>query len=126
MARHFRFSFFLSILLACLRISSAQRSALPPTQPSQPNGAIPITLGQSVVPLNGPWKFKTGDSPMDPATHKYLLAEPGFDDSNWEAMDLTPSASELIADALERIIGVHEGQSLRKSFATAGNPHAAE
>jgi hypothetical protein len=34
------------------------------------------------VPLNGPWKFHTGDNP--------LWAEPNFDDSTWETFDLTP------------------------------------
>src|SRR5271165_2272195 len=63
-------------------LSSAQPVAAP--------NPAPITLGDSVVPLNGPWKFTVGDSPIDPATHKYLWAEPGFDDSNWETMDLTP------------------------------------
>lgn len=50
-----------------------------------------ITLGQSVVPLNGPWKFTIGDSPVDPATQAPLWAEPGFDDSAWEKVDLTPA-----------------------------------
>ena len=49
-----------------------------------------IALGQSSAPLNGPWKFRVGDSPIDPATHTYLWAEPDFDDSGWEQVDLTP------------------------------------
>ena len=49
-----------------------------------------ISLGQSVVPLYGPWKFTVGDSPVDPVTHGPLWAEPGFDDSKWETVDLTP------------------------------------
>jgi hypothetical protein len=49
-----------------------------------------ITLGQSIVPLNGPWKFALGDSPIDNATHQPLWSEPGFDDSRWETVDLTP------------------------------------
>ena len=47
-----------------------------------------ITLGQSVVPLYGPWKFSVGDSPLDPATGGPLWAQPGFDDSKWETVDL--------------------------------------
>jgi hypothetical protein len=90
MARHFRLAFVLSILLACVRISSAQPSASPQTPPAQPDGAGLITLGRSVVPLNGPWKFAIGDSPIDPKTGQYLWAEPGFDDSKWESVDLTP------------------------------------
>lgn len=55
------------------------------------NDAMPgITLGRSSLPLNGPWKFHIGDSPVDPATGKLLWAEPAFDDSKWKDMDLTP------------------------------------
>jgi len=48
---------------------------------SQP---VPVVLGHSVVPLNGPWKFHVGDDPH--------WADPGFDDSGWENVDLTPQA----------------------------------
>jgi len=54
------------------------------------DGIAHITLGQSVYPLNGPYKFTIGDSPIDPATHQPLWAKPGFDDSHWETVDLTP------------------------------------
>jgi hypothetical protein len=53
-------------------------------------GTAHITLGQSAVPLYGPWKFTVGDSPVDPKTGKPLWAEPDFDDSQWETVDLTP------------------------------------
>ena len=66
---------------------------------SQP-AAVEITLGQSAVPLYGPWKFQVGDSPTDPATHERLWAEPGFDDSHWETVDLTPVAGS--PDSLAR------------------------
>src|SRR5690349_17574272 len=39
---------------------------------------VRITLGHSVVDLNGPWKFHVGDD----AT----WADPNFDDSNWESV----------------------------------------
>jgi hypothetical protein len=42
---------------------------------------VPITLGRSILDLNGPWKFHTGDD----AT----WADPNFDDSTWESVDLT-------------------------------------
>jgi len=42
---------------------------------------VPITLGQSVVDLHGPWKFHTGDAA--------IWADPSFDDSTWESVDLT-------------------------------------
>jgi hypothetical protein len=50
----------------------------------------PLVLGPSVVALNGPWKFQIGDSPTDTRTGKPLWAEPNFDDSHWETVDLTP------------------------------------
>ncbi|MGB6973764.1 MAG: SpoIIE family protein phosphatase [Terracidiphilus sp.] len=90
MARHFRLPFVLPILLACARISSAQPPASPQTTHPLSSRAAPITLGQSVVPLNGPWKFHIGDSPIDPKTGQFLWAEPGFDDSKWGTMNLTP------------------------------------
>ena len=48
-----------------------------------------ILLGDSVVPLYGPWKFTVGDSPLD-SSGKPLWADPNFDDSQWETQDLTP------------------------------------
>jgi hypothetical protein len=80
----------LSFLLPVLLTSSFSAAAQRDTPLSQASGAIQITLGQSVAPLNGPWKFQIGDSPIDPATGKPLWAGPGFDDTSWEAMDLTP------------------------------------
>jgi hypothetical protein len=53
--------------------------------------AAPIMLGQSVVPLYGPWKFQIGDSPVDPVTHAPLWSEPDYDDSTWETVDLKPN-----------------------------------
>ena len=54
--------------------------------------AVPaqVRLGQATAPLNGPWKFQVGDSPLDPVTHEPIWAQPGFDDSQWETVDLTP------------------------------------
>jgi hypothetical protein len=76
---------FLSFL--CLT-TLAQSPAPKPAEPS--NGVDHISLGQSIFPLNGPYKFSIGDSPLDPATHQPLWAEPGFDDSHWQNIDLTP------------------------------------
>ncbi|HWE84708.1 MAG TPA: PP2C family protein-serine/threonine phosphatase [Terracidiphilus sp.] len=58
-------------------------------QPQAPTAA-PISVGHSVFPLYGPWKFHIGDSPLDPATHQPLWAEPSFNDSPWETVNLTP------------------------------------
>jgi hypothetical protein len=76
---------FLSFL--CLT-TLAQSPAPKPAEPS--DGVDHITLGQSIFPLNGAYKFSIGDSPLDPATHQPLWAKPGFDDSHWETVDLTP------------------------------------
>ena len=59
------------------------------------DGVVAVKLGQSVVALTGPWKFQIGDSPIDPKTGKSLWAEPDFDDSNWEAVDLTPKTMAI-------------------------------
>ncbi len=48
------------------------------------DSATRITLGQSIIPLNGPWKFHVGDDPR--------WADPNFDDSQWETVDLAPRA----------------------------------
>ena len=82
MARNLRLFRLLLALFVCASLTHAQA-------PSQPAAAT-ITLGQSVVPLYGPWKFTIGDSPVDPRTGKPLWAEPGFDDASWESLDLTP------------------------------------
>src|SRR5579862_1302346 len=55
--------------------------------------AMPMThvnLGKSVVALNGPWKFHIGDSPFNAQTHSFAWADPEFDDSQWDTVDLTP------------------------------------
>ncbi len=70
--------------LVCTVFASSQNTPSP-----EP---IHITLGQSVVPLYGPWKFSVGDSPIDPVTGGPLWAQSGFDDSKWETVDLTPKA----------------------------------
>ena len=47
-------------------------------------GAVSITLGRAIVPLDGPWRFRTGDDSR--------WADPDFDDASWETVDLTPAA----------------------------------
>ena len=73
-------------LLACLVVVVAAQAQIHPS--SEP---IHITLGQSVVSLYGPWKFTVGDSPID-SSGAPLWAQPSFDDSHWETVDLTPKA----------------------------------
>lgn len=83
---------------ACVVLSSAMGWAQASPALSATN-AVPVNtevhLGDSVVPLYGPWKFSIGDSAIDPATSKPLWAEPGFDDSHWETVDLTPKGGSL-------------------------------
>jgi hypothetical protein len=78
------------ILLAAVGFCGIQS----PAQPVAP-ASEQIHLGDSVVALNGPWKFSIGDSPVDAATGKPLWAEPGFDDSHWETVDLTAKRGAL-------------------------------
>jgi len=66
--------------------AAAKAAALESATPA----AEHLTLGHSAFPLNGPWRFSVGDSPVDATTGKPLWAEPGFDDSMWETVDLTP------------------------------------
>jgi hypothetical protein len=42
----------------------------------------PLSFGESAVSLNGPWAFQVGDDPH--------WADPDFNDSRWESVDLTP------------------------------------
>ena len=79
----------LLFVLAAFAAPSPAHSATtgPPTQDS-----LQITLGRAAASLYGPWKFTVGDSPLDPKTGQPLWAEPGFDDSRWETVDLTPTS----------------------------------
>ncbi|HET9086001.1 MAG TPA: PP2C family protein-serine/threonine phosphatase [Acidobacteriaceae bacterium] len=67
----------LLLLLPLLALSAPAQSAPTPSPP-----VTTITLGQSIVALTGPWKFHIGDNPK--------WADPNFDDSQWETVDLTP------------------------------------
>jgi Stage II sporulation protein E (SpoIIE) len=86
MARRFRISF--PVLLLFAYGGWAQAQAVPVKPESAADNMAEISLGQSAVPLYGPWKFTVGDSPVDPVTHAPLWAGPGFDDSKWETVDL--------------------------------------
>jgi len=75
-----------TLVLACSAALAQPRAATSTDQ---------VTLGQSIVALNGPWKFQPGDSPLDPATGKPLWAQPGYNDASWETVDLTPAAGSF-------------------------------
>jgi hypothetical protein len=71
-----------ALLVSCVVLlpAFAARAQSTASDPS----ATSITLGQSVAPLNGPWKFHVGDDPR--------WADPNFDDSQWETVDLASKA----------------------------------
>jgi serine phosphatase RsbU (regulator of sigma subunit) len=95
MVRRFRSSFAWLVLSFCIVLATARPAELPQAPSAQSDSALHITLGQSVIPLYGPWKFTVGDSPIDPATRTPLWAETGFDDSKWETVDLTPKQGAI-------------------------------
>jgi len=64
---------WLLAVFAVFVLSAASASAAP----------LSLSLGQSVIALNGPWKFHTGDDAR--------WADPVANDSSWEAVDLTPA-----------------------------------
>jgi hypothetical protein len=72
--------------------------------------ATTLTLGHSIAPLYGPWKFQIGDSPIDPATGQPAWAQPDFDDSSWETVDLTPKTP---ADPFSGTEGYQPGWAIK-------------
>jgi hypothetical protein len=61
-------------------------------------GQQTVRIGQGVVALTGPWKFHTGDNPR--------WADPRFEDSSWENVDLTPTgAMDYYYGSLEFVPG---------------------
>lgn len=86
LTRCLRFLFaWIAILFGCGLLRAQHAVEIDPG-----DSAVPITLGRAAVPLYGPWKFTIGDSPIDPKTGQPLWAEPEFDDSKWEMVDLRP------------------------------------
>jgi hypothetical protein len=82
----FRAGLLVTILLPVLGAAQAMEP-LPTATGAKSAGSVEqVHLGDSVVPLVGPWKFHTGDDPA--------WAQPGFDDSSWTDMDLTPPTSK--------------------------------
>jgi stage II sporulation SpoE-like protein len=103
MARRTLLALFLAAFLTGSIVAAAQTMSGTPTGQARSQSGRPassadwgadkiahVTLGQAAVPLYGPWKFQIGDSPIDPKTGKPLWAEPDFDDSQWESVDLKP------------------------------------
>jgi hypothetical protein len=78
------------LLLVLLPLSASAAPAV--DEPQNDNVAsadslVHVRLGESAVDLAGPWKFHIGDDPA--------WAQPDFDDSSWEDVDLTPGRSGL-------------------------------
>jgi serine phosphatase RsbU (regulator of sigma subunit) len=76
--------------LAGLAQATGAAASSQATDVASPWPAVHLRMGHSAFPLNGPWRFSVGDSPVDAKTGKPLWAEPSFDDSMWETVDLTP------------------------------------
>jgi Stage II sporulation protein E (SpoIIE) len=66
----------------------------PQPAPPPPPPSLAITLGDSAIPLTGPWKFSPGDSPWTTnlASGVPIWTRAAFDDSAWATIDLTPAA----------------------------------
>ena len=90
------------------------QAQLPPAELARP--AI-FSIGDSVLSLNGPWKFEIGDSPLN-ADGKPLWAEPGFDDSKWEVVDLTTKSADV--DPTARAAGYVAGWAGRGHASHSG------
>jgi hypothetical protein len=75
-----------------------------------PGVAVPVELGQSVVALAGPWKFNIGDDPR--------WADPRFDDSQWETVDLTPTPQNSLRGVA--VPGLVSGWTARGHLGYAG------
>ena len=80
-----------AVLILGLSLQPSLRAEAPTQLPAH-SGVERLQLGRSAVPLYGPWKFTTGDSPMNPSTGQPLWADPSFDDSKWENVDLKPAS----------------------------------
>ncbi len=99
MARFLRSAFLFLVWLTWGLLAPAEQT--PATSANGETGA-PLRLGSCTIALNGPWRFQIGDSPLDAVTHQPLWAEPGFDDSHWETVDLTPVPNESDASTEDR------------------------
>ncbi len=78
------------LLLPLIAFSAPAQNAPAPAAPTKN-----IALGHSVVALTGPWKFHIGDSPQANGSKGPRWADPNFDDSQWETVDLTPQAGSI-------------------------------
>jgi Stage II sporulation protein E (SpoIIE) len=56
-------------------------------------GSTSITLSDSAQQLTGRWRFEPGDSPVVDGEPQW--AQPGFNDSKWASINLTPKAGAV-------------------------------
>ncbi len=110
MARRFHSSLVFLAIGTIGLLAMAEGTPAPVAQAASQNGEQ-VTLGQSAVRLYGPWKFTVGDSPINPATGQPVWAEPGFDDSKWETVDLKSTNGAL--DPLSGLSEYVPGWSVR-------------
>jgi hypothetical protein len=61
-------------------VKTPQKDQVAPVDP-----VVHVKLGDSAVELAGPWKFRVGDDAA--------WAQPDFNDSSWESVDLTPDGN---------------------------------
>jgi len=78
--------FVVAVLSLALLAGQAFARAVAPAH----TAPMHVQFGQSVVSLDGPWKFKTGDD--------YRWSDPRWDDSGWENVDLAAPAGSHDAD----------------------------
>src|SRR3974390_93093 len=87
-----------AMIIAAL-IVSASCAAIGQSSTSIPqppiHSFVPITLGQSVVALTGPWRFHVGDDPR--------WADSDLNDSTWEQYDLAPGIQNLTPEQALRL-----------------------
>ena len=76
-----RVALILGCIISLVGLTLCAPAAAAPSAPA-------TTLGRSMISLDGPWKFHTGDDPR--------WAHPDFDDSSWEDVDLSapPDAND--------------------------------
>jgi len=68
-------------LLAWVTVWLLALACLPGAAAAKTPAVKPISLGPSVMTLNGPWRFSTGDDSS--------WSDPALNDSKWETVDLT-------------------------------------
>ena len=78
-----RVRLLLLLLLLTLSVHASAVAETPQNDRVAPaDPIVHVKLGESAVELAGPWKFHVGDDAA--------WAQPGFNDSRWEDVDLTP------------------------------------